>query len=1724
MLRNKMKKLLAIILIFTLTYTNFALVTEAYASTFTEAILGIKQDDADKNVLFDAYLETEDIKDTSVISDVNNEDLAIGIDLDIENNGYLKDAKIKVLCTEDEERVNFNFKEIEETPEYVESIVDDTLILQRLDNSLDQIALRIPIEFNNEKFFNEKDLSKDFLVVLEGIYVTSEDEEEVRREIKLNLSWKNERDLSVKSNIEKYIDFGKGVIIQSKVLVDNQTVLNTIRVKETNLKIAVPKYQDVYPSNVSVVANSTMATNGKSVGEINPDDIAWYYDSTNGELTINVENKEQEVVVNEFENEFLQDQEKELIKENRLYNLSGIDEYVITYTYNDISSSDEVVNIESNIEASQTILGSIENNVITSNYTYEEELVEKVGKIVSIDVYNKTEDISKAYFYADIKGSKYDIDIDSVATISVLYGDIVNSIEIEDTGSNYIVGENEKIFANPDAIYREISVSRDSFVKMLGEDGKIEVYDVSDLTNPIASIIAAETSDEILSVNFDGEHSKIVIRTSKPVVEDSSRNEVKSLSLNINKVIRNVSVDKDTIKEVESVSTNLSMKANYDYVDNNVDVGNVETKALLSNTKTNAVLSLEGRESLSTLAVNENVLLRIALNNATVESDLYGHSEFVIEMPEDVEEISNISANMVLENEVLEISSIEAEGKTIKIVVDGDQKEVRTGGIENGTIIDVRADIKVNPFTPIKFDTIKLNYTNNDATIYENDGTSEVEINYSAPMGVVVANSTYNYNENAGRLTSVNQGNVVDLINVYSPEKTATMELVVMNNDSNNLSDISILGRFPYKGVKSILTNEELGTTVDTVVGNLRPNNNNVDFDIYYSNNENATGDINLEENGWSKEISEDSKSYLIVPTDANYIMESGSILRFEYDYTIPANLKHNESIYGTFVVYYTSILETTANREEIEPDLVGITTGEGPELNIKTSVNKTEVREHEEVMVDIEISNVGEYKAEDVIAEMVVPKNSSYLSYRNENEKIHISEEDNVVKANIDVLECNEKMVFSIALEASEVKNAIDQVLEKYDINSLNSGEVIITEEELNHREDTYIEPKVTVTAKDLGITLESQTEKVKVLGAELEVKLLNRSVLDGGPEIHKAGEQFRFFIDVTNLSDDRINNLTITQELPKEYKFIKGTLCEYIDGNLEEKEIAEYDNNKVVWKINSIDRSGFVTVRLYVEVNELDSGITKKIVYSSVKVSGDGTDEYESNSEAVEIGKPQLHIVQTSSNVGDYVKEGDKLTYSFEITNEGGARADEVELTDVIPDGVKAVKLSYNADGVQSSKSISSNKDAILTVGVEPGEEIEVNVDTVVATLNGAQEKTITNYANVSYEGTDNYKTNEVTHIVEPLVENNLVANTIERTSSGRIKTAESSEGNAISKTYKITGQAWLDENRDGMRNDGEKELSGLTARLVNNDTGYIVKSVTTDSTGAYSFVGVENGNYMVLFDYDTVKYSVTAYQKDSIASNVNSDFVTTKVEQDGKTRNAAVSNVIKVLNGSISGIDIGLVLADVFDLRVDKTITKVTVQTAASGTNTESYDHTKFTKTEIAAKQLVGSTVYVEYEIKVTNVGDIAGYAKKIVDYIPSGMTFSSTLGNNSIWYTSTDGKLLTEELANKQLAKGESATVKLVLTRQMTMENTDIVSNLAEIYEDYNIYGVSDVNSTPGNKAQNENDLSNADIAIMVKTGETFINISIIAMTVLLLIIVAFVVHNKVSEIIRRKGGV
>ena len=123
-------------------------------------------------------------------------------------------------------------------------------------------------------------------------------------------------------------------------------------------------------------------------------------------------------------------------------------------------------------------------------------------------------------------------------------------------------------------------------------------------------------------------------------------------------------------------------------------------------------------------------------------------------------------------------------------------------------------------------------------------------------------------------------------------------------------------------------------------------------------------------------------------------------------------------------------------------------------------------------------------------------------------------------------------------------------------------------------------------------------------------------------------------------------------------------------------------------------------------------------------------------------------------------------------------------------------------------------------------------------------------------------------------------------------------------------------------------------------------------------------------------------------------------------------------------------------------------------------------------------------VKNKIKVTNEGEIAGYVKELIDYVPEGLEFHAE--DNPLW-REEDGKILTDQLKDTLLQPGESATVEIILTWINSTDNLGEKVNWAEIYEDDNEYDSPDIDSTPGNNEHGEDDIDEAPVILAVVTG-------------------------------------
>ena len=180
--------------------------------------------------------------------------------------------------------------------------------------------------------------------------------------------------------------------------------------------------------------------------------------------------------------------------------------------------------------------------------------------------------------------------------------------------------------------------------------------------------------------------------------------------------------------------------------------------------------------------------------------------------------------------------------------------------------------------------------------------------------------------------------------------------------------------------------------------------------------------------------------------------------------------------------------------------------------------------------------------------------------------------------------------------------------------------------------------------------------------------------------------------------------------------------------------------------------------------------------------------------------------------------------------------------------------------------------------------------------------------------------------------------------------------------------------------------------------------------------------------------------------------------------------------------------------FDLALLKWVSQVSVTQDGKTTVTDTGHTVETARDEdpvlvtIDSKKLDSVVVKFIYDIRVENQGEIEGYATELKDHIPEGLKFVAE--DNPDWEQVDENTITTNALKDTLLQPGDTASVRVVLTWINGSKNLDLKVNYAEISEDYNEWGVPDIDSTPDNwkDTPGEDDDDDAPVLLTLKTGQ------------------------------------
>ena len=1631
-------KICAMVIVITLTISDFLFVGQAAVSYAVDII---KTNSA--NVDFSAYfINASGDKVEKLEENIDKGEEYLYVDISVKNEGYFN-GKISL------NNNNFNIKNVI-LSESVAEISGNEVRLNQI-NAGSNVTIKLAIDPINSTSINSNMLNSVTKVSLNGQYINSKNVEkekhiDISGEAEVSINWKSsentklELDSSLLTNsIYTYNNEDNRVV---QILVNSKITNNNYPVKNTNIILSVPeKVKDVI-----VHSRSNAATNSSVIFS----DANYAYNKEEKKLTINVANENSNSV--------------SWAKDVK-------DSFVITYI---LDKEESLLNSEISVIGE---VSTYDNKNLSS--TNSVHIDKDIDGIVSFEL-----DTNENYIY---KGRLYTREERSYKTISKVYIDYLSANKI-------ILNEGISSFLSSDAtipaniVYKQIKINKNEFLAIFGNEGHITVKDNNGTIISTINASSPVDNDGNIVVYLSEGIAGTVMETTKPV-------SIGTLNIENTKSILPTEISRESVNGLTAIKENIDGR--YDEKQINSLNKNIE----LRNTSSKANLEVS-TNTLSSIEENKQVKITAVLLNNDESKDLYQNPVVKIKLPEQVKAINNVNCKVLYANGLnISNESVNDENgrKVITINLSGIQQTYNTETLEGTTLI-IYADLVVDQLATNSDENIVLNYTNEIASSFEDNGEAKVPVKIVAEQGLIATNNIKDLN-----ITTIGKVESKDaVLDIGSSEKNLTVDISAINNEDSPIQHVEILGTFP--------TNSNLGVKLTSQI------NTTSNAKIYYSDIENATKDLNDSSNKWVLNGNiETAKSYLILIDS----MQVGERFTANYTIKVPANLNYNLNASEGFVVDYNKL--TNSENKTVKATTINLTTGSGAEIsaNLKAYIGGQELKDGDTVYTgeviryELNVKNLGTETAKQITSEFGIPEGTSVVKYVKGIDNPTVSEDGKEWLPSRDYYEKLDNVGNKITNVMDELKPGAEKNL-KWELKLEDNVAINNINQKANI---SYLGKAETTNA----VNMSSNTISNAIEKANITAELL---MTERTGDIIKANTSYSYDLIIKNNSDRDISNIQAEINAT-------GLTIQSVYHN---EEIALQNNKFNITSLKANEKATY----------SIEAVTASKDVNCEISVKID--DKYRTNVVSDIIKKSEVKVSLSSETEGEKIENGDKILYNISIVNNSGEELNNFGLSQKISSYLSVDKVLVNQEEIEIDTNYyideETEKNNQYLIGftydktVKDGETLDVKVEAMSdeetlhsdniqlaseASLYLAKETIISEQVNhilaANYiEETEDTQEDEQNENKDENKDDNEQKDNDNKDQQNDDKEDNNNNPNnnddsnkKQEKTYTISGTAWLDENEDGKRDSNETTLSGINVKLINLDNNTSTVTSTTEN-GFYSISNVTNGRYVAIFEYDREKYVLTKYHAENVIESRNSDVENVNMNIDGENQKVSSTDTLTINNSNLTNIDLGLIEARLFDLSLSKTISSVKISNE-NGSSTKDYNDANLAKVEVKAKYLNSTTAVIEYKIKVTNNGELAGYVNKIVDYKPTDLTFNSKL--NPDWYQSGDN-LYSTALANQKIEAGESKELTLILTKTMTETNTGLTNNTAEIAEAYNYLGIEDTDSTPGNKEAKEDDYGSANIIISVSTGAAVSYISLTLSIITVIAVGAYIATRKILK--------
>lgn len=326
------------------------------------------------------------------------------------------------------------------------------------------------------------------------------------------------------------------------------------------------------------------------------------------------------------------------------------------------------------------------------------------------------------------------------------------------------------------------------------------------------------------------------------------------------------------------------------------------------------------KNSITTQDTTENQIITITTIGEGYNIQKWKNGIFVIKFPQEINFI-DINSVTVDNNDVsvLGYDLYEEDGcYFLKILTQNEIETTYKINIDCNMTPDSRNSTVSRNIELYSINETGIDYFNKLKDIYDIDGDTDVDENIEnertkisliSPNELITNQIAKNYDDN-NNITIAPK-----VARVEKQKRTAEIEINVMNNYTQDVTDVIVQGVIPFEGNEYVIGNRSLESTFSTSMSDAGirvPDELQNIVEVYYSKEAKPTNDLTNELNHWIKaeDITNwnEIKSYII--DFGEHKIQHGESYAFVYEVTLPEGIDYNEVSYSEHAIYFSLLTD----------------------------------------------------------------------------------------------------------------------------------------------------------------------------------------------------------------------------------------------------------------------------------------------------------------------------------------------------------------------------------------------------------------------------------------------------------------------------------------------------------------------------------------------------------------------------------------------------------------------------------------------------------------------------------------------------------------------------------------------------------------------------------------------------------------------------------------------